>query len=62
MGLFDVFTDPIENGFNVIGDVMSGEVPDKREVASLISAGLTAVAISEMTGVAVDVVENMMED
>ena len=57
-----MFTDPIEDGLNIMGDLLEGELPEKRDVASLISAGLTAVTISEMTGVAVNVIENIMKE
>jgi len=62
MGMFDVFTDVIEDGFDVVGDMLDGELPQSRQIASLISAGLTISAISEMTGVAENVISEMMND
>jgi len=60
--MFDFVTGSIENGLDILGDLASGELPTKRMVAKLLSDGLSIYAISEATGVAVDLIEKIIED
>jgi hypothetical protein len=60
--MFGFFTDAVENVLDIAGDLLEGEAPSKRQLAKLVDAGLTVYAISEATGVAVDVLEGMLED
>lgn len=55
-------TDSIENALDVVGDVMTGEEVDKRQVAKLIADGLSVAAVASATGLAVEVIEKMLED
>lgn len=60
--MFGFVTDVIEDGLDVMGGLLEGELPSKRQVASLVNAGMTIYTISEITGVASDVLENMLDD
>jgi len=60
--MFDFITDPIDNALGVVGDLLEGEVPTRRQVAKLLADGISIVAISEATGIAVDVIENLSRD
>ena len=60
--MFDFFTDAVENTLNIGSTLLDGELPSNNQVAKLVSAGLSIYAISEMTGLATDVIEDMMED
>lgn len=42
--------------------LLSGEDIPKRQIARLISDGMTVAAISSMTGIAVNVIEDILED
>jgi hypothetical protein len=59
--MFDYFEKAIENVLDVGEGLLEGEMPTKKQVASLVSAGLSAYAISEITGIAEDVIENLIE-
>lgn len=60
--MFGFVTDAIEDGLDVVGGLLEGELPSKRQVASLVNAGMSIYAISEVTGIASDVLENMLDD
>lgn len=60
--MFDFITDPIENSLDITVSFSSGEDISKRQVAQLLSDGLSIVDISEATGVAVNVLEGLMDD
>ena len=60
--MFGFFTDSVVNALDVAGDLLEGEAPTRRQLANLIDAGLTVYTISEATGIAVDVLENLLED
>ena len=62
MGLFDIITDPIENVLDIGDALLSGEDITKRQVAKLINDGMTVAAIAAGTGMAVDVIEALIED
>ena len=60
--IFDIFTKPIENALTVVDKILfEGEAPTKRELAKLINDGITIIAISQATGIAVDVIESIVE-
>jgi hypothetical protein len=59
--VFGFFTDAIENALDVVGDVMTGEVPTKRSVAKLIDAGLTVAAIATAFGVGEEVITALLK-
>lgn len=56
-GLFDSLTNAVENGLGVLGGLVEGELPSKRQLATLISDGISIYAISEATGYSVEVLE-----
>jgi len=58
--MLDFLTDSIENGLDVLGGLVMGETPTKRQVAQLISDGVTVAAIAEATGVAVETIEGLI--
>jgi len=60
--MFNLFTDAVENTLDIGSNLLDGELPIKNQVAKLVDAGLTVYAISDVTGLAVDVIEDMMED
>lgn len=60
--MFNFLTDAIENALDVADSVLSGEDVTKRQVAKLISDGLSAAAIASATGLAVEVIEKMVDD
>ena len=62
MSLFDLFTDPIENALDLTGDLISGEDISSKQVAKLISAGLTVAMVAEATGLTIEAVEKLLED
>lgn len=60
--MFGFLTDAVENAFDVVDSVLSGEDVTKRQVARLVSDGVSIAAIASATGLAVDVVERMIGD
>jgi len=60
--MFDFFTDAVENTLDIGSNLLDGELPSKNQVAKLVDAGLSVYAISEVTGLATDVIESMRED
>ena len=60
--MFNILTDAIENALTVVGDLAEGEVPTKRQVAQLISDGVTVAVIAAATGFSVEVIEELLDD
>lgn len=60
--MFGFFTDAVENALDIASDLLEGEAPSKRQLAKLVDAGLTVYAISEATGITVDVLEKILDD
>lgn len=60
--MFDFLTDSIENGLDILGGLVEGEAPTKRQVAKLIADGVSVYAIADATGVAVDVIQDLVDD
>lgn len=60
--MFDFLTDAVENTLDVADSVLSGEDVTKRQVAKLVSDGLSVAAIASATGLAVDVIEKIVDD
>lgn len=60
--MFGFITDAVENALDVAGGLLSGEDITKRQVARLISDGLSVAAIASATGLAVDVIEKLVDD
>jgi len=60
--MFDFLTDAVENALDVADSVLSGEDVTKRQVARLVSDGLSIAAIASATGLAVEVIEMMVDD
>lgn len=59
--MFGILTDAIEETLNVGESLLSGEGVSKKQIAKLVDAGLTVYAISESTGLAVDVIESLID-
>jgi DNA-binding NarL/FixJ family response regulator len=60
--MFDLITDAIDNALSVVAAPLNGEVPTQRQIAKLISDGLTVASIAAAAGVAEEVIENLLED
>ena len=60
--MFNFLTDAVENALDVADSVLSGEDVTKRQVARLISDGISVAAIASATGLAVEVIEKMVDD
>lgn len=60
--MFDFITDAVENVLDIGGGLLEGELPEKRQIANLVNAGVSIYAISEATGLATDVIEKLLDD
>ena len=60
--MFGIFTDVAKSGLDVIGDLMDGKETRREDIATLIDAGLTVAAISEMTGLSVEIIDQILKD
>lgn len=60
--MFGFITDAVENALDIADAVVSGDDITKRQVARLISDGLSVAAIASATGLAVEVIERMVSD
>ena len=58
--MFKRLTDAIDNTLSVVGGVLTGELPTQRQVAQMISDGMTIAAIAAATGLAVEVIEKIV--
>ena len=61
-GIFDPITKAVENTLDIADGLVSGETPSKRQIAKLVSDGVSIYAISSATGIAVDVLESISND
>jgi len=59
--MFKMLTDAIDNTLAVVGGVFTGELPTRRQVAQMISDGMTVAAIASATGFATDVIEKILD-
>jgi DNA-binding NarL/FixJ family response regulator len=59
--MFKMLTDAIDNTLSVVGGVLTGELPTQRQVAQMISDGMTVAAIASATGLATDVIAKILE-
>ena len=57
--MFEFLEDSITNILDIADDVLSGETPQKKQIAKLLADGLTVYAVSEITGVTVDLIEKI---
>lgn len=60
--MFKLLIDAIDNTLSVVGGVFTGELPTQRQVAQMIADGMTVAAVASATGLAVDVIEKILED
>ena len=58
--MFNFLTDAIDNTLTVVGGVFTGELPTQRQVAQMISDGMTVAAMASATGLAIDVIERLL--
>jgi len=54
-------TDAIDNALSVVGGVCTGELPAQRQVAQMLSDGVSIAAIAAGAGVAIEVIEKIVE-
>lgn len=59
--MFNLLTDAIENTLDIGTNLLDGELPSNNQIARLLDAGLSVYAISEITGLTVDVIEEIRE-
>lgn len=60
--MFEFIEKAVTNAMDVTIGVMSGEDVTRQQVAKLIADGMTVAAAASLMGVAVDVVQQMLED
>lgn len=60
--MFKILTDAVENALDVVTAPLTGDLPSKQQVAKLIADGLTIYAVSEATGVAIEMLEKILDD
>jgi hypothetical protein len=61
-GIFDPITKAVENTLDIADCLVSGEAPSKKQIAKLISDGVSIYAISSATGIAVDVLQSIIDE
>ena len=59
--MFKILTDMVDNALSVVTGPLFGEIPTQRQVAKLISDGLSVAAIAASFGVAEDVISSMID-
>jgi hypothetical protein len=60
--MFGFFDNIINTTLDVAEGLCYGELPTRRQVVSLIDAGMTVYAISEITGYAEEVIEALADE
>lgn len=60
--MFGIFNDAIDSVLAPIGKLLDGEEITKRDIIRLADTGLTVYAIAEMSGIAVDVVQKILDE
>ena len=60
--MFNIITDAIENTLDIANDLIDGELPSMRQVAQLLSNGLTVAAIAQGYGLAEEVIEDIIDE
>lgn len=60
--MFGLFDDLVDSVLTPVGKLLDGEDITKRDIIRLVDTGLTVYAIAEMTGIAVDVIEKVLEE
>lgn len=60
--MFDFVFKSVDNALSLVGDIMTGEDIDRRKVSKLVADGVSIALIASAAGVAVDVIERMLED
>ena len=60
--MFKFITDTVESAEDIVVDVATGEVPEKKDIVQLASAGVSAVVIAETLDVSLDLVEKVLSD
>jgi hypothetical protein len=53
---------PFPKAPHIGSDLLDGELPSKRQIARLVSDGVSVAAIASAAGVAQDVIEKILED
>lgn len=60
--MFDFLTDAVENVLDIGDSLLSGEDVSKKQIAKLISDGVSIYTISSLTGLAVHTIEKMIDE
>jgi hypothetical protein len=59
--MFDFVFKSVDNALSLVTDVLDGEDIDRRKVSKLVADGISVVVIAEAAGVAVEVIEKLLE-
>lgn len=61
--MFGLLASTVETTLDVADKLLfEGELPTKREIAKMVDAGITLYSISEVTGLAEDVIRDILND
>jgi hypothetical protein len=60
--MFDLFEKPFKTLFDVADDVVSGEAPSKKDVAYLLSTGITVATAAALLGVTEEMITEVLRD
>jgi hypothetical protein len=59
--MFDFVFKSVDNALSLVTDVLDGEDIDRRKVSKLVADGISVAVIAEAAGVAVEVIEKLLE-
>ena len=59
--MFGFIESAVNNTLNIASGILDGELPTQKQVVKLASDGLSVYAISEATGLAVNVIEGFLD-
>lgn len=59
--MFDFIFKSVDNALSLVGDIFDGNDIDRRKVSKLVADGISVAAIASAAGVAVDVIEQLLE-
>lgn len=60
--MFDFVFNAVDNALSLVGDIFDGRDIDRRKVSKLVADGISIAAIASAAGVAVEVIEKVLED
>jgi hypothetical protein len=60
--MFGLFNDMLSSSLNIVTDIFEDGSIKKQDIVNLLDGGLTILAISELTGIAEDVLNDILND